>query len=770
MANDGLHLFLNAIHNTSDDFGIMKDAFTFFVKKMIESEKTGEKDKNEEQEINAKLMEVYNKLVKKHDGLDTESFEFKFPEYSAETWAAHIKTKYKTNLVDGVHYKEDNGTLFYNDNDKTFAEDGGDEGELKTWKVLKKSTDNDNRTEDSLLRYADKERQKPEWHAALQNLKEYGEHNGYDNKHFKLTLDRWISWFEPSLQTITSKQTSNEIAKLLLSMYKPKSRFETLQKDMLELTRNPGDDLTGKLSLLRALATAMYEDFKESERLANVDRILLHGLLQFTSGTTRKNAELAMEFERRQGRPLVFDQLLKGCLDSERVYGKPTETLTYNGLPRKDNLLYMVNTNPPKMVQGVKGPPNLVSGMLPGSSNNKGKPYRTILDEKSNFDRQMDISPPADPNVERLSAALADLTTTTRFLPSEQSTPAVSASFKDYRNPRDPTDSGFRKTHNSSSSADDNSYQSMLIDETMNDAFEQEKANERPPIIPNPSLDRRTSQRETKAPDRFQAGVNYVVLDPKTSEVFLNYVQSNSQRRRQSPNRRFYRNRSNSRNYQNNYSNRSRDRNTRYRNNSYDRNPSRSPNRSRSNSRPRYNRSFSRGRDPRNNRRNSPYNGYKGTDRRPEYWKNRSNSRNRNRSNSRNRYPNRDSNRSYSSDNDYNRNNYRNSRPQSRDNNRRFQSRSPQNRNKSYDSRMIKRGENCSYEYNPDKEKKCTKCATEGSHHEFECKRYHRYARYVCSNCRKGNHFSDECNSIPRNRSNSRDRNNSRNRSRDRKN
>ena len=42
----------------------------------------------------------------------------------------------------------------------------------------------------------------------------------------------------------------------------------------------------------------MYQDFTESERIANVDRILLNGILQFTHGSTRKNAELAIEFEK----------------------------------------------------------------------------------------------------------------------------------------------------------------------------------------------------------------------------------------------------------------------------------------------------------------------------------------------------------------------------------------------------------------------------------------------------------------------------------------
>ena len=56
----------------------------------------------------------------------------------------------------------------------------------------------------------------------------------------------------------------------------------------------------------------------------------MNGLLQFTHGTTRKNAELAIEFEKRQGKHLDFESILQGSLNSQRVYGTPTMPLPYN--------------------------------------------------------------------------------------------------------------------------------------------------------------------------------------------------------------------------------------------------------------------------------------------------------------------------------------------------------------------------------------------------------------------------------------------------------
>ena len=70
----------------------------------------------------------------------------------------------------------------------------------KKWELLKRELPNDTRIEDSLLRFTDENRQKPEWNTVVQNLKRHGEANGYDIIHFKQALDRWISFFLPSLQ------------------------------------------------------------------------------------------------------------------------------------------------------------------------------------------------------------------------------------------------------------------------------------------------------------------------------------------------------------------------------------------------------------------------------------------------------------------------------------------------------------------------------------------------------------------------------------------
>jgi hypothetical protein len=55
------------------------------------------------------------------------------------------------------------------------------------------------------------------------------------------------------------------------------------------------------------------------------------------------------------------------------------------------------------------------------------------------------------------------------------------------------------------------------------------------------------------------------------------------------------------------------------------------------------------------------------------------------------------------------------------------------------------RGIKCSRDYDPRREKKCLKCLTEGTHHEYECKKYLRRSKYNCKNCNKGFHWAEEC-------------------------
>jgi hypothetical protein len=67
------------------------------------------------------------------------------------------------------------------------------------------------------------------------------------------------------------------------------------------------------------------------------------------------------------------------------------------------------------------------------------------------------------------------------------------------------------------------------------------------------------------------------------------------------------------------------------------------------------------------------------------------------------------------------------------------------------------RGLGCSRDYDPKREKRCLKCMTEDTHHEFQCKKFLRRSKFPCKNCKKGFHFAEECTEPP-SRSKSRDK------------
>jgi hypothetical protein len=69
-------------------------------------------------------------------------------------------------------------------------------------------------------------------------------------------------------------------------------------------------------------------------------------------------------------------------------------------------------------------------------------------------------------------------------------------------------------------------------------------------------------------------------------------------------------------------------------------------------------------------------------------------------------------------------------------------------RSSSWDTRKVypsmRKGDNCREDYDPRKQKDCTKCTNPG-HHEFECRKYPHYSSKKCSVCNKCFHLSDEC-------------------------
>jgi len=607
----------------------------------------------------------------------------------------------------------------------------------KNWVLLKRKLPNDTRLEDMLLRYTDVQRKKPDWNAVVLNLKQHGESCGYDTKHFKQALDRWISFFLSNLQKVTEKLPPDDVAKLLMNMHKPKSKFDQLQKELSDLVRLPEDDLESKLALLKSLATSMYADFPDSERISNVERILINGILQFTTGPVRRNAELAIEFEKRQGRRLNFEGILLGAINSERVYGSPKVPMPYNQPLKPVTMVYNVVTSPNDKVHGLD---QLVHNRIDYGS-------MVYPPQNPNYDYSPRAEPrnvPFDPNVHPVANPAAGgaiprividrpepnpqpENPITRDIPR----PAVKNEVRPIHVPAemkysDPTRSSYRGTviSSGSSSSNDtlaNDLSNMSIDDG---AFHDASSH------PTPQPELRHSTRTRSAPDRFQAGLNYVEtnnLVPLVAEIVDNYFIKANRPQFTSKNMKdlkYGAGKYNVSNFtpqekeelrQDSRRDRSRSRERSYsRGRSSDRNDRRRSSRNRDNS-PRYRRSSSR------NYRSS-------SNRRP-----RSSDGRRPRSYSRGKSPN------------------RYSRGRSPRRSSRNRSGSPVNRGRSLsrnrrwnDKDMIK-GVNCHQDYDPRKEFRCLKCMSENDHHEFYCKKYYRRGKFPCKTCSRGMHYADEC-------------------------
>jgi hypothetical protein len=692
MSSEGLSLFLDAIRSKERTAG----PDMLLLLEYVQLTATPNRDDAQ----NQRFAELTAELTPAEQKLPDAPLDFMIPEHSLDDWI-RVLTEGNVRAIRGIHFKENNGCVYKNTAAESYevnVEEAGyaardaavpapndaaqqvllNDGmraartanrlaqtRVKNWVLLKRELPNDTRVEDSLLRYVDEHRKKPEWGIVITNLKNYGEKNGYDLVHYKQALDRWISFFLPSLQKITESMTPNEVVNLLTSMHKPKSQFDTLQKEMMDLVRFPGEDLESKIALLRSLAASMYKDFAEHERLSNVERILLNGILQFTHGVTRKNAELTIEFEKRQGKHVSLDCILKGAINSERVYGAPTMPLPYNKPLNPATMVYNVQTEIHPGISGLK--PLVDNGIYRNSVSVPSNPlqiedlsHRYAAQNMQNFP----LPPPLANNgaVPRNNPAVVQ--------------PRLNLALNPPVNP----------------AVDDNLDEDEFLD--AQGVMQQNVPYAEHPARPTP----RQSARDTRAPNRYGASAQNISLEnlePYINDLVTYYVASAKKTDISNQDRNPQRSRSKEYKRTENSRSESSDRNRKVFNKKY---PSKSP-----------------------PRRNSSY-----RDKNASNSTSRSNSRNRSSSNGRN----------------YNR---RDDRKKSSD--------------RKWSESEIEKGVNCSIDYKPKYEFRCLKCMTENSHHEFQCKKFHRRAKYACTNCGKGFHFRDECG---QERSLSRDRDKSR--------
>jgi hypothetical protein len=100
-------------------------------------------------------------------------------------------------------------------------------------------------------------------------------------------MQRFVGYFAPALKPITDELNAVELAKFLMKMSMPVSKFERLTQQITNLTRNPSDNLRAVMAQMQGLALALYNNKPQDEQKSLVNRLLITALLSFTVGPTK---------------------------------------------------------------------------------------------------------------------------------------------------------------------------------------------------------------------------------------------------------------------------------------------------------------------------------------------------------------------------------------------------------------------------------------------------------------------------------------------------
>jgi hypothetical protein len=307
--------------------------------------------------------------------------EFSIPSQSLEDWFDELIEERITPRKN-IHYMDDNGILSKNVNKDSFTKDDQEAGQVakdalattspessrerleaeferaarnaridneearkepKIWELLKRRLPNDMKQEDAEIRYIDQQQKTPDWYKTVKNIRRLGESLGYDTHHYKNVLQRFVSYFNPSLSVVTEKQHPNETAKFLARLTIPESDYDRLTKLLDKLERKRGESLQAVMSHLLAIVNSMYHDTEEPEMTHNINRLMIKGLLAFTVGKTNQDLTTAIEHCKRQKKVVNWERLLEKATLAERIYGAPTQELTFLEDDDTPALLYNVN-------------------------------------------------------------------------------------------------------------------------------------------------------------------------------------------------------------------------------------------------------------------------------------------------------------------------------------------------------------------------------------------------------------------------------------------
>jgi hypothetical protein len=202
--------------------------------------------------------------------------------------------------------------------------------EVQEWAPLARDECNDVRMEDSLIIFRDNDKLKPHWNDTFERLSTFGIEKGYTMKHYKNCLDRWVSYFSPELMIIIKNLNPDEAATFLIGQSPLITNYEAMRKKLESMVRYPDESITIKMSYLEAIVSNMYNNAEEPERSNCINRFMMDGLLNFTTGRIRQEVSEVIDDCRKEAKTIDWTRLMKAIDQAEEEYGKPTEILRFN--------------------------------------------------------------------------------------------------------------------------------------------------------------------------------------------------------------------------------------------------------------------------------------------------------------------------------------------------------------------------------------------------------------------------------------------------------
>jgi hypothetical protein len=128
---------------------------------------------------------------------------------------------------------------------------------------------------------------------------------------------------------VVNELDANELARFFMRMSAPVPKVELLIPSINSLIRQPGDHIHIIVAQLQGLLSALYANHSEDEKKLQVNRLMIQGLISFTTGMTQKSLLAIVESAQMSGKVLEPTVLIDSIIMSEKAHGAPTIPLQF---------------------------------------------------------------------------------------------------------------------------------------------------------------------------------------------------------------------------------------------------------------------------------------------------------------------------------------------------------------------------------------------------------------------------------------------------------